>query len=108
MQDLARVFFMDESRCRLDSSNGHSRVYSRVGKRFYDSCVIQRRSFVGLTLQQDNTRPHVARLVTDVSIMQSSHPTISSAIVESYSFIVMLFTTNMFVVFFETTAKTDR
>ena len=47
-QDWARVLFTDESRFHLDSSDGHSRVYRRVGERFHDSCVIQRCSFGGM------------------------------------------------------------
>ena len=31
----------------LDSSDGRSRVYRRVGERFHDSCVIERRPFGG-------------------------------------------------------------
>ena len=46
-QDWARVLFMDESRFHLDSSDGRSRVYRRVGERFHYSCVIQRRPFGG-------------------------------------------------------------
>ena len=110
-QDWARILFTDESRFHLDSSDGRSRVYRRVGERFHDSCVIERRPFGGgsvmvwggissrgrtalvvvdgiltgiryrdeiirphvlpfvqqrnATLQQDNARPHVARVVTD-------------------------------------------
>ena len=46
-QDWAHVLFTYESRFHLDSSNGHSRVYLRVGECFHDSCVIQRRPFGG-------------------------------------------------------------
>ena len=42
-QDWALVLFTDESRFQLDSSDGRSRVYRRVGELFHDSCVIQRR-----------------------------------------------------------------
>ena len=31
----------------LDNSDGRSRVYRRVGERFHDSCVIERRPFGG-------------------------------------------------------------
>jgi hypothetical protein len=31
----------DESRFHLDSSDGRSRVYRRVGERYADACVIQ-------------------------------------------------------------------
>ena len=44
-QDWARVLFTDESKFHLDSSDGRSRVYRRVGERFKDSCVIERRPF---------------------------------------------------------------
>ncbi|XP_041364110.1 uncharacterized protein LOC121379532 [Gigantopelta aegis] len=101
---------MDESRFHLDSSDGRSRVYRRVGERFSDACVVERRAFGGgsvmvwggitlngrtpivvidgnlkavcyrdditqahvipfvqgqqrhIMLQQDNARPHVARV----------------------------------------------
>ena len=46
-QDWARILFTDESRFHLDSSDGRSRVYRRVGERFHDSCVIERRPFGG-------------------------------------------------------------
>ena len=107
------ILFTDESRFHLDSSDGRNRVYRRVGERFQDACVVERRSFGGgsvmvwggitthrrtplvlvqgnltgiqyrdaiirqhvvpfiraqqrqVTLQQDNARPHVARVVTD-------------------------------------------
>ena len=38
---------MDESRFHLDSSDGRSRVYYRVGERFHNSCVIKRPPFCG-------------------------------------------------------------
>ena len=43
----ANILFSDESRFHLDSSDGHSRVYRRVGERYADACVIQRQSFGG-------------------------------------------------------------
>jgi hypothetical protein len=36
-----------ESRFHLDSSDGRSRVYRRIGERYADACVIQRQSFGG-------------------------------------------------------------
>ena len=113
IQDWANILFTDESRFHLDSSDGRSRVYRRVGERYADACVIQRQSFGGgsvmvwggitahgrtslvvvagnltgicyrdeivqpyvipfiqaqannVTFQQDNARPHVARVVRD-------------------------------------------
>ena len=46
-QDWACVLFTDESRFHLDSSDGRSRVYRRVGERFHESCVIQWHPFGG-------------------------------------------------------------
>ena len=46
-QDLVRALFTHESRFHLDNSDGRSRGYRRVGERFHDSCVIQRRPFGG-------------------------------------------------------------
>ena len=46
-QDWACIPFTDESRFYLDNSDGHFRVYCRVGKRFHESCVIERRPFGG-------------------------------------------------------------
>ena len=40
--DWARILFTDESRFHLDSSDGRSRVYRRVGERFHHRCVIER------------------------------------------------------------------
>lgn len=112
-QDWCGILFTDESRFHLDSSDGRQRVYRRIGERFSDACVLQRRSFGGgsvmvwggitahgrtelviivgaltavryrdiviqghvipfingqarrITLQQDNARPHVARIVSE-------------------------------------------
>ena len=47
IQDWANILFTDESRFHLDSSDGRSRVYRRVGERYTDACVIQRQSFGG-------------------------------------------------------------
>ena len=106
IQDCANILF-------IDSSDGRSRAYRRVGERYADACVIQRQSFGGgqcygvgrhnstwhntigccrrksdryalwdeivqpyiipfiqarannVTFQQDNARPHVARVVRD-------------------------------------------
>jgi hypothetical protein len=44
IQDWANILFTDESRFHLDSSDGRSRVYRRVGERYADACVIQRQS----------------------------------------------------------------
>ena len=46
-QDWACIPFTDESRFYLDNSDGHFRVYCRVGERFHHSCVIERRPFGG-------------------------------------------------------------
>ena len=46
-QYWARILFTDESRFHLDSSDGRSRVYRRVGERFHHSCVIERCPFGG-------------------------------------------------------------
>lgn len=116
-RDWARILFSDESRFHLDSSDGRSRVYRRVGERFQDNCVVERRPFGGgsvmvwggitanartplvvidgnltgaryrdeilqahvipfvqqhhVTLQHDNARPHVARVVTDFLTQQN-------------------------------------
>ena len=37
-QDWARILFSDESSFHLDSSDGRSRVYRRVGERYQDNC----------------------------------------------------------------------
>jgi hypothetical protein len=42
IQDWANILSTDESRFHLDSSDGRSRVYRRVGERYADACVIQR------------------------------------------------------------------
>ena len=47
IQDWANILFTDESRFHLDSSDGRSRVYRRVGERYANACVIQRQSFGG-------------------------------------------------------------
>jgi transposase len=47
IQDWANILFTDESRFHLDSSDGRSCVYRRVGERYADGCVIQRQSFGG-------------------------------------------------------------
>jgi hypothetical protein len=47
IQDWANILFRDESRFHLDSSDGRSRVYRRVGERYADACVIQCQSFGG-------------------------------------------------------------
>ncbi len=118
-RDWAGILFTDESRIHLDSSDGRSRVYRRVGERFNDACVVERRAFGGgsvmvwggitstgrtplvvidgnlnavryrdeiiqphvipfvqgqqrhITLQQDNARPHVARVVRDFLAQQN-------------------------------------
>lgn len=116
-RDWARILFSDESRFHLDSSDGRSRVYRRVGERYQDNCVVERRLFGGdsimvwggitgnartplvvingnltgaryrdeilqahvvpfvrqhaVTLQHDNARPHVARVVTDFLTQQN-------------------------------------
>ena len=116
-RDWARILFSDESRFHLDSSDGRSRVYRRVGERYQDNCVVERRFFGGgsimvwggitgnartplvvingnltgaryrdeilqahvvpfvrqhaVTLQQDNARPHIARVVTDFLTQQT-------------------------------------
>ena len=46
-QDWAGIFITDESRFHLDNSNGRSRVCRRVGERFNDACVVERRAFGG-------------------------------------------------------------
>ncbi|XP_065939372.1 uncharacterized protein [Magallana gigas] len=45
IQDWANILFTDESRFHLNSSDGHCRVYRRVGERYQDDCVVQRRQF---------------------------------------------------------------
>ena len=116
-RDWARILFSDESRFHLDSSDGRSRVYRRVGEQYQDNCVVERRLFGGgsrlvwggitgnartplviingnltgaryrdeilpahvvpfvrqhaVTLQHDNARPHVARVVTDFLTQQN-------------------------------------
>ena len=47
IQDWTNILSTDESRFHLDSSDGRSRVYRRVGERYADACVIQRQSFGG-------------------------------------------------------------
>jgi hypothetical protein len=37
----ANLLFTDESRFHLDSSDGRSRVYRRVGARYADACVVR-------------------------------------------------------------------
>lgn len=43
----ARVIFSDESRFRLQRSDGRVRVYRRKGERFTDACVVERDRFGG-------------------------------------------------------------
>jgi hypothetical protein len=119
IQDWAKILSTDESLFHLDSSDGRSRVYRRVGERYADACVIQSQSFGGgsvmvwggitahgrtplvvvagnltdiryrnefvqpyvipfiqaqannVTFQQDNVRPHVARVVRDYLTQQN-------------------------------------
>ena len=47
IQDWVNILFTDESRFHLDSSNGRSRIYRRVGERYADACVIQHQLFGG-------------------------------------------------------------
>ncbi|XP_065943696.1 uncharacterized protein [Magallana gigas] len=47
IQDWANILFTDESRFHLNSSDGRCRVYRRVGERYQDACVVQRRQFGG-------------------------------------------------------------
>ena len=46
-RDWASILFSDESRSHLDSSDDRSRVYRRVGERYQDNCVVERRLFGG-------------------------------------------------------------
>ena len=46
-RDWAHILFSDKSRSHLDSSDGRSRVYRRVGERYQDNCVVERRLFGG-------------------------------------------------------------
>ena len=46
-RDWARILFSDESRSHFDSCDGLSRVYRRVGERYQDNCVVERRLFGG-------------------------------------------------------------
>jgi hypothetical protein len=50
IQDWANILFTYESRFHLDSSDGRSRVYRRVGERYADTCVIQCQSFGGASV----------------------------------------------------------
>jgi hypothetical protein len=43
IQDWANILFTDESRFHLDSSDGHSRVYHRVGERYADAYITRGR-----------------------------------------------------------------
>ena len=81
-RDWARILFSDESRFHLDSSDGRSRVYRRVGERFQDNCVVERRLFGGGSIMVWGgitgnartplvVRPHVARVVTDFLTQQN-------------------------------------
>jgi transposase len=47
IHEWANILFTDESRFHLDSSDGRSREYRRVGELYADACVIQRQSFGG-------------------------------------------------------------
>jgi hypothetical protein len=119
IHEWANILFTDESRFHLDSGDGRSREYRRVGELYADACVIQRQSFGGdsvivwggitahgrtplvvvagiltglryrdeivqpyvipfiqsqannVTFQQDNARPHVARVVRDYLTQQN-------------------------------------
>ena len=46
-RDWVEVLFTDESRFHIDSSDSRSRTYRRVGERYSDACVIQRRPYGG-------------------------------------------------------------
>ncbi|GFX46271.1 hypothetical protein TNCV_1372131 [Trichonephila clavipes] len=65
------VVFTDESRICLQDHDGRTRVWRHRGERMLNSCVTHHHtgpapSIMGLAtaiLQQDNARPHAARIV---------------------------------------------
>ncbi|GFY08976.1 transposable element Tcb1 transposase [Trichonephila clavipes] len=65
------VVFTDESRICLQHQDGRIRVTRHCGERMLNSCVMHRHTapapgimgFAAAIFQQDNARPHVARIV---------------------------------------------
>jgi prenyltransferase beta subunit len=52
------ILFTDESRFHLDSSDGHSRVYHRVGERYADAYIIKCQLFGGGSVMVCETAGH--------------------------------------------------
>ncbi|GFX44192.1 transposable element Tcb2 transposase [Trichonephila clavipes] len=62
--DWRRVIFSDESRFSLSADDHRTRVWRRTGQRSDPAFIVERHTAIsqGAIYQQDNTRPHTARL----------------------------------------------
>ncbi|GFT90991.1 transposable element Tc1 transposase [Trichonephila clavipes] len=64
MTDWRRVIFSDESRFSLSADDHRTRVWRRTGQRSDPAFIVERHTAIsqGAIYQQDNARPHTARL----------------------------------------------
>ncbi|GFT60200.1 DDE_3 domain-containing protein [Trichonephila clavipes] len=64
MTDWRRVIFSDESRFSLSADYHRTRVWRRTGQRSDPAFIVERHTAIsqGVIYQQDNARPHTARL----------------------------------------------
>ncbi|GFU61229.1 transposable element Tcb2 transposase [Trichonephila clavipes] len=62
--DWRRVIFSDESRFSLSADDHRTRVWRRTGQRSDPAFIVERHTAIsqGAIYQQDNARPHTARL----------------------------------------------
>ncbi|GFV39051.1 transposable element Tc1 transposase [Trichonephila clavipes] len=62
--DWRRVIFSDESRFSLSDDDHRTRVWRRTGQRSDPAFIVERHTAIsqGAIYQQDNARPHTARL----------------------------------------------
>ncbi|GFV34811.1 HTH_Tnp_Tc3_2 domain-containing protein [Trichonephila clavipes] len=62
--DWGRVIFSDESRFSLSADDHRTRVWRRTGQRSDPAFIVERHTAIsqGAIYQQDNARPHTARL----------------------------------------------
>ncbi|GFW94511.1 HTH_Tnp_Tc3_2 domain-containing protein [Trichonephila clavipes] len=62
--DWRRVIFSDESRFSLSADDHRTRVWRRTGQRSNPAFIVERHTAIsqGAIYQQDNARPHTARL----------------------------------------------
>ncbi|GFV07215.1 transposable element Tc1 transposase, partial [Trichonephila clavipes] len=66
--DWRRVIFSDESRFSLNADDHRTRVWRRTGQRSDPAFIVERHTAIsqGAIYQQDNARPHTARLSNNV------------------------------------------